>query len=325
VIGIDALIHANVDSDEDDSDKYDFSKDTNIQSEECKGADYTSFDSKEDDVPHSQSWLSSRPLKPAEKKQKLEDTDASTYFGTSNKINRVAAPPRKQQTKKKQDDDFMIDDDDFEFDEDLMEEIETPVPTKTSNGVKKEKNETPKTSPVKAAPVKIVTPVKTAAPAKTTAVLKENIKTAPAKRKVQVLSSGDEDDFVDPKPAPKTTRSTPKKAPTDTIKNIPATKTPTKAVAKSAPKSSVKTEPKTATKPAPKPKKAEIKDTEDPERKAILESIETVALPDTDPATDTKYPPPSSTNIDSISAQWQVDLALKPKEAKNFPSETKNV
>ena len=80
--------------------------------------------------------------KPKEKKLKLEDTDASSYFETSNKIKRTAAPPRKTQTQKKieDDDDFIVDDDDFDFDEDLIEEIEnTQCATATStNGTKKE-------------------------------------------------------------------------------------------------------------------------------------------------------------------------------------------
>lgn len=151
-----------------------------------------------------------------------------------------------------------------------MQEIEKTQPTTTtaSNGTKKENA--------------INTPTK--------AVKKE---ATPTKRKVEAISS--EDEFVDPKPAPKTDkslRSTPKKAkPSETMppaKNVtPVTKTPPKP----APKAAAKVTPKSAPKPAPRStKKAGMDEKEDLERKAILESIETVDLPDIEPAGDTKYP-----------------------------------
>jgi hypothetical protein len=147
-----------------------------------------------------------------------------------------------------------------------MQEIENTQPaTKTSaNGTKKENA---KNTPTKA--------------------LKKE--TTAIKQKAEVNSS--EDEFVDPKPAPKvdkSLRSTPKKAkPSETIspakKVMPITKTPPKAATKAAPK--------TTPKPAPRStKKADVHDTEgDLQRKAILESVETVDLPDTEPAGDTKY------------------------------------
>jgi hypothetical protein len=191
----------------------------------------------------------------------------------------------------------MVDDDDFEFDEDLMAEIETSAPTAkyaSTNGAQKEK-ETIKTTNVKA--------------------VKVEVKSPPAKRKVEVESS-DEDDFVDPKPAPKVTRTTPKKekpAPKEVKAEVAAVKK--EALAK-----------KTPTKPTPKPpKKQDPKIAEeDTERKAILENIETVALPSADLPSDTKYLP-QTTNPDSITARWQVVRAHKPQEAKKSPSEKKNV
>jgi hypothetical protein len=191
-----------------------------------------------------------------EKKVKLEDTDASTYFGTSNKINRTAVPPRKKGTAKRENDDFIVDDDEFEFDNDLMEEIETPATVRNStNGVKRENVKTTSSEPA----------------------TKRTVKSEPAKRKLEVTSD-EEDDFVDPKPAPKTTRSTPKKAkpevPQVTKEPTPAKKTPIKTPSKPVSKATKK----------PDPKNAE----EDPERKAILENIETVALPEAESTGDTK-------------------------------------
>ena len=121
-----------------------------------------------------------RVEKPKEKKPKLEDTDASSYFESSNKVKRTAVPQRKAQTRKKkiEDDDFIVDDDDFEFDETLIQEIEKSQPAEptTTNGTKKENT---KATPKKAAPT----------------TKKEDIKT-PTKRKSEVVSS--EDEFIDP-------------------------------------------------------------------------------------------------------------------------------
>ena len=149
-----------------------------------------------------------------------------------------------------------------------MQEIENTQPaTKTSaNGTKKENA---KNTPTKA-------------------VKKE---ATPRKRKVEVVSS--EDEFVDPKPEPKkdkSLRSTPKKAKPSEITSpakkvvTPVTKTPPKPAAKAAPKSTPKPAPRST-------KKADVDDIEgDLERKAILESIQTVELPDIEPAGDSKYP-----------------------------------
>lgn len=197
----------------------------------------------------------------------LEDTDASSYFETSNKIKRTAVPPRKARAKNKtKDDDFVVDDDDFEFDEDLMQEIESSQPTKapTTNGSHKDK---PKSSPTKTV----------------TAAKKDAVKKTSTKRKVDVVSS--EDEFLDPKPVPKDlkpVRVTPKKSKSSestlTAKKdeiAPTKKTPTNVAPKPAPKTTKKSEPDEAE--------------DDLGRKAILDSIETVALPDTEPADETKY------------------------------------
>jgi hypothetical protein len=194
---------------------------------------------------------------------------------------------------KKEDDDFMVDDDDFEFDEGLMAEIETSTPAKqaSTNGAQKEK-ETVKATIVKKENER-TTPVK---------VVKVEVKSPPAKRKVEVESS-DEDDFVDPKPAPKVMRATPKKekpAPKEVKAEVTTVKK--EAAAK-----------KTPTKPTPKPpKKPDSKIAEeDTKRKAILKNIETVALPSADPPSDTKYIP-QTTNPDSITAQWRIVQVHKP-------------
>jgi DNA-binding protein HU-beta len=163
----------------------------------------------------------------------------------------------------------------------LIQEIEK---SQSANGTKKEN--------VKATPTKAVSAVKEGAKPTTTkdaAVKKENSKTTPKKRKVDMILS--EDEFIDPKSAPqidKSTRSTPKKSKLPELKSTaekdvappPPTKTPTKTTAttKAAPKSAAKST-----------KKAHSKDEEDLARKTILESIETVDLPDTAPTGDTKY------------------------------------
>ena len=144
--------------------------------------------------------------KPREKKPKLEDTDASSYFGSSNKIKRTAvpvkkpAPPAAQATKKKVDDDedeFIVDD--FEFDEELMQEVESTGPVAmptTTNGTKKGNN------------------TKTEKAATSPLVIAEKPKT-PVKRKAPVKEEdSSEGDFIDdPKPKSKTDSSkrTPKK------------------------------------------------------------------------------------------------------------------
>jgi len=221
-----------------------------------------------------------RVEKPKEKKPKLEDTDASSYFGTSNKIKRTAAPPPRKPppTKKKrqEDDDFVVDDDEFDFDEDVMQEIENSQPAKvttSTNGTKKG-NATP-------------TPTKTA-----TATVKDEPKITPTKRKAAVVKSDDEDEFLDPKPAPKTsTRTTPKKpkpAIATAKKESPAPKKTPPKLAPAAKLALPKAPPKTTPKAA---KKEQNEDAEgDLQRKAILESVEKVDLPDiAAPSGDTKF------------------------------------
>lgn len=149
-----------------------------------------------------------------------------------------------------------------------MQEIENfqhPQTTST-NGTKKENA---KSTPTKAAG--------------TTTTTKTKI--TPTQRKVEAVSS--EDEFVDPKPVPKidkSTRSTPKKAklsePSPAKKDVaPPKKTPTKTTSKTAPKAAAKST-----------KKIDTNDSDgDLQRKAILESIETVDLPDAAPASDKKY------------------------------------
>jgi len=154
-----------------------------------------------------------------------------------------------------------------------MQEIENSQPAKgttSTNGTKKGNSTS--------------TPTKTA-----TATVKEEQKTTPTKRKAEVVKSEDEAEFL---PAPKTSsRLTPKKPKpaTATVKreSPPPKKTPTKPApaAKPAPlKAASKTTPKAA-------KKEQNEDTEgDLQRKAILESVETVGLPDiTPPSGDTKF------------------------------------
>jgi hypothetical protein len=189
---------------------------------------------------------------------------------------------------KVEDDDFVIDDDDFEFDDDVMQEIETPAKMASTNG---HKNDTTKSPPRKSSiPANKDTEKGKSTPTKSASVVKkETPKRTPTKLKAEVASS--EDEFVDPKSVAKpdkSSRSTPKKAkpsePTPTVKTeAPLPKTPAKA--------STKTAAKTAPKSAPRAKKSEVKEPEeDLERKAILQSVETVALPDVEPpAGDTKY------------------------------------
>jgi len=143
-----------------------------------------------------------------------------------------------------------------------MQEIEVPLPSKTAatNGSK---------STGKAESAKTESPKQ----------VKKEIKPS-VKRKAEEEVSEDEE-FL---PAPKTTRSTPKKAKAAEQPGKgeePANKTP----AKPASKPSQRT-PKAA-------KKQDTKDVEDDaERKAILNSVETVALPDVEPPKgDTKYHP----------------------------------
>ena len=229
--------------------------------------------------------------KPKEKKRKLEDTDATSYFETSNKIKRVAVPAPKPKTKpvkkaQEYDDDFIVDDDDFDFDDDVMKEIEVPQSTKiatNTNGTKVNGKE-----PMAA---------KTASP-KT--VKKEDRKPAPApaKRKADEVSSG-EDEFMEPKPVRKTdrsSRSTPKKAKVaETVKEEPLAKSPAKPPVKTAPRT-----------PKAVKKQEANEEEEDTERKAILENVETVALPDVEPSKgESKYLSLlSCPNSDSITAQW---------------------
>ena len=199
----------------------------------------------------------------------MEDTDASSYFESSNKIKRTAMPAKKPvpaPVKKKPDfdeDEFIVDDD-FEIDdEELMQEVEITKPTTTRNGVKKE-NTMNKATEVAPPVDKPKTPVK-------------------RKALVKDEESSEDDEFLDPKSAPKPdiSRRTPKKPKA----SEPATiKAQTKPAVKAAPKTTAQTTPKAT-------KKTESKiEEEDAERKAILESVETVELPDTAPAVgDGKY------------------------------------
>jgi hypothetical protein len=158
-----------------------------------------------------------------------------------------------------------------------MQELENSHPTQptSTNGTKKENV---KAIPTKASPLK----------------KKEATKTTPKKWKAEVISS--EDELVDPKPAPKiekSTRSTPKKA--KPSEPSPAQKEAAAAATPPPPPPPKKTPTKPAPKPAPKSatkstKKGDVDEIEgDLERKAILESIETVDLPDVDPPSDKKY------------------------------------
>jgi hypothetical protein len=151
------------------------------------------------------------------------------------------------------DGDFVVDDAEFEFDDELMQELETPQTT--SNGTKTNgKSENSK-------------------PASPKTVKKEEPKPAPAKRKAKDDSS-DDDDF---KPAPRATRSTPKKPKLveASVKKEEPIKTPTKAANKSTQRT-----PKGTSKAS---SKQDAKEEEDSQRKAILNSVETVALPDIEP------------------------------------------
>jgi len=107
------------------------------------------------------------------------------------------------------------------------------------------------------------------------AVKKDEAKSASAKRKA--MEDDEEDDDLIPVPL-RTTRSTPKKrkiAEPPTKKQEPV-KTPTKSAPKATAKATKKPDAKT--------------EEDDPERKAILQSVETVALPDVEPPTgDTKF------------------------------------
>lgn len=180
---------------------------------------------------------------------------------------------KKEAKKEKNDDDaFLVDDDDdFDIgDEDLMQEIEAPVKAepKPIDGTKHKNGQSNDVVPTAAATTKI------------------EPKTTPAERKVEDDSS--DDDFVDPKPAKSvtTSRQTPTKK--EPIPSIPPKKEPP------APKKTpTKAPPKPTTKPASKTaKKADsIEPEEDLKRKAVLESIEKVELPDIEPSTgeDKKY------------------------------------
>jgi hypothetical protein len=186
----------------------------------------------------------------------------------------VPAPVKK---KPDFDEDEFILDDDFDIDdEELLQEVETPELTTTSNGVKKENNTAKGT---------VTAP---------RAAEADKAKSIPVKRKAAVMDgeSSEEDEFLDPKsvPKPDTSKRTPKKATTSEtpagVKKETPVKAPTKPAAKAAPKVAAKSIPKAT-------KKTESKiEEEDAERKAILESIETVDLPDTAPSTgDGKYTP----------------------------------
>jgi hypothetical protein len=172
---------------------------------------------------------------------------------------------KEAKKEKNDDDDFLVNDNDFDFgDEDLMQEIEAPVKAepKPINGTKHENGRSNDVVPTAAAIAKI------------------EPKTTPAKRKV--VDDSSDDDFVEPKPAKSvtTSRQTPTKK--EPIASIPSKKEPP------APKKTpTKTPPKPTTKPASKTaKKADsIEPEEDLKRKAVLESIEKVELPDIEPST----------------------------------------
>ena len=197
---------------------------------------------------------------------KLKDVDPASYFKNSNKIERTTGPPPKRQPKKNQeDDDFVVDDDDYDLDEDLMQEIEYSQPVKSpasTNGKKKEN--------------------KGSTPTKKTTGKTESVK-IPSKRKAE--ASSDEDEFKPALKIEKTPKSTPKKpkpsTSASTAKKEAAPPKPTSP--KPAAKATSKTTPKAS-------KKKESTETEeDLERKAILESVETVVLPDAAPSAGGKY------------------------------------
>lgn len=240
------------DSDEEDVDRY-----NSLQSRV-----FICFSPETGAVERSNKAIPKESQKLPVKKPKSEDVDASSYFGSANKIKRTPAPPPKTKVKKKQEDeDFVVDDEDFEIDEDLMQEIETSKPVKPTTSTDGTKNKNGKYTPTK--------------PSKAT----------PSKRKIEAISSDDDDDF---KPAPKiekSSKSSPRKPkPSEMAKTVerealPPNSTPekpqTKSTSKTMSKSSKKTE-------AKEPK-------EDLERKAILESVQTVALPDVAPSAGAKY------------------------------------
>jgi len=150
-----------------------------------------------------------------------------------------------------------------------MQEIESSQPAPNPNGAR---NGIPTRS---TAVDKKETPVKKKPVAKTT---------TPAKRKgIEVESSDDE--FLDPKPArqvDKSSRPTPKKGKAvETLPKKEPAKTPTKTSTKSPAKSTTTKQSK---------KVVDKEDTDgDAERKAILDSVETVKLPDPAPSTDGKF------------------------------------
>jgi len=149
----------------------------------------------------------------------------------------------------------------------MIQEIESSQPAPKPNG------------PKNGTSTKFTAVIKKESPVKKTAKT-----TTPTKRKGIEAESSD-DEFLDLKPAPqmdKPSRPTPKKAkPMENLPKKESAKTPTKASTKSVAKS-------TTTKQSQKVMDKE--DTEgDAERKAILDSIETVKLPDPAPATDAKF------------------------------------
>jgi hypothetical protein len=246
-----------------------------------------------------------------EKKAKLEDTDASAFFETSNKIKRTPIPPKKPKKVKTEDDDFIVDD--FDFDDDFLDEVETSQ-LGPSNGTRTENLEP--------SPKKPVTPK-----VEKKASNPEPVQKTPPKRKVKEIVSDDDDEFIDPKPhakkskpnspkaeanaKPKTQKETPTKrkakepssdkdddfkpaAKEAPIKSPRGTKKPLESTTTT--RSPVKPATKAATtKPPPAPRatkkqKEDVKEG-DQERQAILNSIQTIEIPDAAAPSDTKYIP----------------------------------
>lgn len=172
------------------------------------------------------------------------------------------------------DDDFDVDAEEFDLDDDMMKEIEN------SQGRFGEKANGNKQGNTKSTPTKTTASLK-----------KENDKGAPTKRKLETISS-DDDEFIELKPAATGKKSTPKKpklseSTAAVMKEPDVNKTPTKASAPS--KTPSKPMPRVFPKSAARGKKEEDAE-EDIERKAILKNVETVDLPDVLPASgEMKY------------------------------------
>lgn len=147
-------------------------------------------------------------------------------------------------------------------------------------------------------------------PTLSNAAQKSPAKRTPTKRKVEEISS--EDDFVEPVPEVKSkkTNVTPTRSAKLSVSAAkPTAPTPKRTPLKPEPKPSARAPPKSASKP---PKKAKVEEPdEDPARKAILDSVETIEVPDAAPAGDTKYFTfELPLTIDSIIVRWRLVLDL---------------